>query len=326
MRGRFIKALKWIALLFLLFLFLRAGRNLSEIRKLERLGVYDMKTALTMENAESILEQAALAQEEKQPGTPQKSVGIEEDAAEYPHDVLFFNEKKKQVIENPAWYRRTETTVVEICGDSTLLFPFGYPLEAKDNKGCLLGEESARELFGGIGVIGEEVIYEGKTYEIRGILTGKNILVIEGGKNASFSYVGIFGDTPLQKDKRIVELENLGGIFLTEVPLRFYGTIVKIELFFVSAFLYGLTGFMICKSFREKKRLGKAFILAAVPLGLAGIFFVLSITAYRMPDKVSDLSWWEAYFREEGKAWGDFFEREEIFLQEDYKAYILFGN
>lgn len=308
---------KAAAVILLLFLLWSEVSSLSKIQELGRLGVYELGTSIDGGSAGNILEQAASITGKENSGSRE-----ERDKKEYPHDVLFFSEKKKQTVENPLWYRRTKSTVVEILGDSTLLFPFGYPLEAGDLKGCLLGEDSAWELFGGTEVIGEEIVYAGKTYVIRGILQKRDILVIEGGEDACFSYAGILGDTQLQKDERITELQNLSGIFLTEIPFRFYGTIVRAEIVVTAAFLYGLAGLLICRKFKENKTIKKGVVLGAVPCAALGIVFVLSITFYRMPDKVSDLSWWGSYFREEKEGWDALFGREEIFLQEDYKQYL----
>lgn len=317
MRRQVLGIGKAAVVIFLLFLLLSEGSHLLEVQKLERLGVYELGISLDRRTAENLLNQAALTQE---------GSGTAGETAEYSHDVIFFSEKKNQLVENPIWYRQTKTTVVEISGDSTLLFPFGYPLEAGDLKGCLLGEDSARELFGGAEVIGEEIVYEGKTYEIRGILQERNILVIEGGEDACFSYGGIMGDTPLQKDRRITELQNLGGIYLTEIPFRFYGTMIRMEIVVTAAFLYGLAGFFICRKFKKNRSVKKGVLLGLIPCAAIGAAFVLSITAYRMPDKVSDMSWWGSYFREEKESWDFLFEREEIFLQEDYKQYLLPGK
>lgn len=325
MRRQFWTIGKAVIAVFLLFLLWSAGGNLSKLQELERLGIYDLGAPLDRKAAENLLNQAGMIEEEDVNDGEEKENNREKEntaAGEYPHDVLFFTEKKKQYVENPVWYRRAQTTAVEILGDSTLLFPFAYPLEAGDVYGCLLGEESAWELFGGTEVIGEEIVYKGRVYEIRGILPERNILVIEGGEDVVFSYAGIWGETLLQKDKRIGELQNLGGIFLTEIPFRFYGSIVRLEIVLTAACLYGLAGFLICRRFKEKKGVKKAVLLAAVPCIATGIVFVLSITAYKMPDKVSDMSWWGNYFTEERRAWDSFFGREELFLQEDYKKYI----
>lgn len=311
---------KAAAVILLLFLLWSEASSLSKIQELGRLGVYETGTSIDGGSAGNILEQAASITGKEDSGSRE-----ERDKKEYPHDVLFFSEKKEQTVENPLWYRRTKSTVVEIMGDSTLLFPFGYPLEAGDLKGCLLGEDSAWELFGGTEVIGEEIVYAGKTYVIRGILQKRDILVIEGGEDACFSYAGILGDTPLQKDEKITELQNFSGIFLTELPFRFYGTTVRAEIVITAAFLYGLAGLLICRKFKENKAIKKGVVLGAVFCAALGIVFVLSITSYRMPDKVSDLSWWGSYFREEKEGWDALFGREEIFLQEDYKQYLRPG-
>lgn len=333
MRRQLFRIGKAAVVILLLFLLWSERSRLLEIQKLERLGVYDLETTLDRKTAGNILNQAALLQEETIPGPGEegensggKGKGSDGEMIGYPHDIIFFSERKKQSLENPLWYRRTKTTVVEILGDSTLLFPFGYPLEAGDLNGCLLGEDSARELFGGTEVIGEEIVYAGKTYEIRGILQERDLLVIEGGEDAGFSYAGIWGDTPIQKDKRITELQNLGGILFMEIPFRFYGTIIKMEIAVTAAFLYGLAGTFMCRKFKESKAVKKGVLLGMVPFAAIGIAFILSITAYRMPDKISDMSWWGSYFREEKEGWDAFFGREESFLQEDYKKYIFLGK
>lgn len=343
MKGRLTWIGKGAAVICLLVLLGSAYGSLLKLEELERFGVYELETPVDRKSAENILYQEVLAGEGE-------TMVREGENMEYSHDILFFLEKKKQYVENPEWYRESQTTAVEILGDSVLLFPFAYPLEPGDLKGCLLGEENARELFGGVEIIGEEIVYKGESYEIRGILPEKNLLVIEGGEEACFSYAGIFGDSPAQRDSRAEELQNLGGIFLTEVPFRFYGTILRMEIAAIAACLYGLAGFLACQSFGKKKSveesvkksveenaeenreesLGKGVkkgvALGAVFLGAAGLVFVLSITPYRMPDKVSDMSWWENYFTKESKAWDSFFGREELFMQEDYKNCILPGK
>lgn len=338
MRRLLSRAGKAAAVILLLFLLAGGISRLMRIQELGRLGVYEMESALDKKTAEIILEQAADIPDGedspmgKEQGETENRMasgngsGAFGEAAKYPHDVVFFREKKNQAVENPQWYRRTKTTAVEIIGDSTLLFPFGFPLEAGDVKGCLLGEDSARELFGGTEVVGAEILYEGNTYEIRGILQERDILVIEGGEETCFSYAGIFGENPLQKDRRIAEVQNLGGILLTEIPFRFYGTIIRMEIVGTAAFLYGLAGTFLCKKYKGKKSVKKGVFWGAGFCGAVGIIFILSLTAYRMPDKISDLSWWGNYFREEREGFASFFAREEMFLQEDYKQYLLPGK
>lgn len=331
MKRRSTGAGKGAAVIFLLVLLGSAYGSLLKVEEMKRLGVYELETPVDRKSAENILQQEALAGEGetvvgKEESISGKGLTGKGETVEYSHDILFFSEEKKQDVENPEWYRKTRITAVEILGDSVLLFPFAYPLEPEDLKGCLLGEETARELFGEVEIIGEEIVYKGESYEIRGILPKKNLLVIEGGKESCFSYAGILGDSPAQRDGGAEELQNLGGIFLTEVPLRFYGTILRMEITAIAACLYGLAGFLICQSLGKKKSVKKGVLLGAVLLGASGLVFILSITPYRMPDKVSDISWWENFFTKESEAWDSFFGREELFIQEEYKSCILPGK
>lgn len=331
MKGRSTGIGKGAAVIFLLVLLGSAYGSLLKVEEMERLGVYELETPVNRKSAENILYQETLIGKREVLAGEGETMVREGENMEYSHDILFFSEEKKQDVENPEWYRKTRITAVEILGDSVLLFPFAYPLEPGDLKGCLLGEETAWELFGGVEIIGEEIVYKGESYEIRGILPEKNLLVIEGGEETCFSYAGILGDSPAQRDGGAEELQNLGGFFLTEVPLRFYGTILRMEITAIAACLYGLAGFLICQSLGKKKSVKKksvkkGVLLGAVFLGAAGLVFILSITPYRMPDKVSDMSWWGNFFTKESKAWDSFFGREELFIQEEYKSCILPGK
>jgi len=295
-----------------------AGNNLKKITQLERLAVYDLKISVDGESAGTILEQAAFWGEEESAGE-----GAETDAGEYSHNMIFFREQKEKTLENTAWYRQTETDVVEICGDSTLLFSYGYPLEPGDTKGCLLGEETALALFGGRQVIGEQVSYEGTAYEIRGILQGKNIFVIQADENTPLCNAGIMGNTVMERNKIAGQLQNAYGIIMDEVPFRFYGTIIRMEIFVLCAVCYIWAGWHLCHGIPERKAVKKAFILAGVLLAGAGIVFVMSMTAETMPDRISDMSWWGNYFSSEWEKWNRFWGSEKMFLQEEFQKCVL---
>lgn len=298
-----------------LLLFL-AGNNLKKVRQLERLAIYDLKAPIETESAGMILRQAVFWG--KEDGEEEESFG------EYSHSIIFFTEQKGKILENAVWYRQTETDVVEICGDSTLLFSYGYPLEPEDTNGCLIGEETALALFGGRQVIGEQVVYEGKAYEVRGILQGKNIFVIQGGEKTDLWNLGIMGNTVMERKEIAGQLQNAYGIVMDEVPFYFYETIIRSEIFLLLEGFYIGTGWYLCHGSLRGKAVKKAVITMGVLGTAAGTVFVMSITSYTMPDQISDMSWWGNYFNNEWAKWHQFWGRETMFLQEEFQKCIWF--
>lgn len=282
----------------LLFLF-HAANNLHKVQQLERLSVYDLGTFVEAETVGQMLEQDISDQ------------------------VIFFTELKDQSLENAAWFRQVDTDVVEICGDSTLLFRFGYPLEPEDKNGCLIGEETAFKLYGGTQIIGEQVIYEGQVYEIRGVLQGERVFVIQARVNTLLKNAGILGNSVLERSRTAEKLQNTYWLNLNEIPLWFYEKMIRLEIFAATAFLYIMAGWHLCHRFSEKKAVKKSVIWIGILCVLMGIVFVLSITTYNMPDKLSDLSWWGDYFCGEWEAWKEFVGREEMFLQKAFRECVF---
>lgn len=328
----------------ILFLLCHAGNQLKHVQRLERLGVYELNTPVTAKNAEVILEEAVCREPEaeetkageteaEETGAGETEVAKQEDACR----IIFFTEQKGKTVENGEWYRQTEADVVEVYGDSTLLFPYAYPLEPEDTKGCLLGEETAIALFGGRKVVGEQIIYEGKTYEIRGILQGKNQLVIQALEETPLCNAGVLGDTAAGRKETVDQLQNAYGIGLEEIPFRFYETILRAKIAVLCLFLYIWAGALFCRALAMRfagkvegtaetektaelgKTVKKAVIAMGIVLTLVGVFYVMSFNAYTMPDKISDLSWWGNYFSGEWAEWKRFLGREEMFLQEEFR-------
>lgn len=313
MRGYRAWLIRGIFAAGILMLLCHAGSQLKKVRRLERLGIYELNMPIKAEEAEKILEEA-------------DSYGT----GTYSHNIIFFTEQKKKTVEHTQWHRLTETDVVSLCGDSTLLFPYGYPLEPGDQKGCLLGEETAVALFGGRKVIGEQIAYEGEIYEIRGILQGRDLFVIQAGEKTSLGNAGIFKDTAPERENTAAWLQNACGFLLEEIPFRFYETIVRVKIVVLGMILYSWAGALLCrllsagrkgreaKSPEGIKTVKKTVIAAGVLLAVFGMVYVMNFNAYTMPDKISDLSWWGNYFGGEWTKWKQFLGREEMFLQEEF--------
>ena len=305
----------------IVFLLIHAGNRLERVQSMERLGVYELQTSVEAREAERILE------EERK------------ETEAYCHRLVFFAEQKEEIVENTQWYRQTEADVVKLCGDSTLLFPYGYPLEPEDTKGCLIGEETAVALFGGRQVIGERIGYGGEQYEIRGILPDENLLVLQAQGETAVCYAGVLGDTPAQREKAAGLLQNAYGLDLREVPFRFYEAVCRAQIAALCMLAYSGAGVCLLRvlSGRGKeeepegkgagrgrhggkawKKVRTAVAVGGAALVAAGMIYILSYHAYAMPDKISDLSGWGGYFGGEWTEWKRFLSREEIFLHRAY--------
>lgn len=289
----------------IVFLLIHAGNRLERVQSMERLGVYELQTSVEAKEAERILE------EER------------EETEAYCHRLVFFAEQKEEIVENTQWYRQMEADVVKLCGDSTLLFPYGYPLEPEDTKGCLIGEETAVALFGGRQVIGERIGYGGEQYEIRGILPNENLLVLQAQGETAVCYAGVLGDTPAQREKAAELLQNAYGFDLREVPFRFYEAVCRAQIAALCMLAYSGAGVCLLRVLSGRggkawKKVRTAVAVGGVALAAAGMIYILSYHAYAMPDKISDLSGWGGYFGGEWTEWKRFLSREEIFLQRAY--------
>lgn len=194
MRRQLARAGKGIVVLVILLIMCCIVSNLRSVQKKHWGRLCDLDTAVDMKTAKQIL-QSGLQDKEKS--------GI---------SIIFFTRQEKKVLENAEWFRQVNTDVFEICGDSTLLFYNGYPLEPVDQKGCLIGEKTVLALFGGKDNIGEEVIYDGNIYEIRGILRDKDIFVIQADENTLLDNVGIFGRNEMEQTSIAEWLQNAFGL------------------------------------------------------------------------------------------------------------------
>lgn len=80
-----------------------------------------------------------------------------------------WEEEKDALVENTAWDRQENVSVLLLNGDSELLFD-GPVLKKDDTGGCLIDALTAETLFGSRNVVNSELQYNGETFTIRGIL------------------------------------------------------------------------------------------------------------------------------------------------------------
>ncbi len=101
---------------------------------------------------------------------PAKNDNLQRDKVQNDNSYTLFTEKKKEEVKNPEFNRKAKVTCIALFGNSVSLFPMGNPLTIHDETGCLISKKTAWELFGDRNVVGKKLIYQEKTYEIRGVL------------------------------------------------------------------------------------------------------------------------------------------------------------
>ena len=73
-----------------------------------------------------------------------------------------------------------------LCGSSEWMLPGAAILSPSDNRGCLLGEKTAEQLFGRTNIVGEKVEQGGKCWLVRGVIPNiSDAFVVEAGDRMS---------------------------------------------------------------------------------------------------------------------------------------------
>lgn len=97
------------------------------------------------------------------------------------NEVTIWGEDKNQSLTEQRLGKQTQADVMVLYGSSEWLFSYESILQKSDKEGCLLGEETARKLWGSTDIIGEKISVNDQVWQVRGILhEPQNIMVIEG--------------------------------------------------------------------------------------------------------------------------------------------------
>ncbi len=81
-------------------------------------------------------------------------------------------------VENPKWNRASSISLWTVWGNLEVLFDQSVKLQEEDTRGCYLDAQTAQELFGSTEVVGSEIVCEGRTFTIRGILQEEKALMV----------------------------------------------------------------------------------------------------------------------------------------------------
>lgn len=100
-----------------------------------------------------------------------------------------WGEQANTIITDPDLGRRTQADVLTVCGSPTLILPIAGCLSADDTEGCLIGEQTAWELFGSTQVTGDQIRIGDEVRTVRSVLhVPQNLIVICGALDSSSAY------------------------------------------------------------------------------------------------------------------------------------------
>ncbi len=108
---------------------------------------------------------------------------------------LLWQKKRQTVIENPEYGRQRRVPAYGIAGDSAALFPGENVLPAGETGRCLLGSETAWQLFGSTDVAGRRVKIDGKEYVVSGVEFARRkacVYELEPGMGKKLTHAAVF--------------------------------------------------------------------------------------------------------------------------------------
>lgn len=266
-------------------IYLLIGKN-----TLDKISILEKYISCSIENVQS--------EEKEQWGISSKEAiaNLEkEEEKEAPTALVFWREKENQTVTNQEFSRSGTFPVIEICGNSALLFPNEFPLTREDIQGCLIGENTAWKLFGDTNVIGKALVYQEKIYYVQGVLREKDIFVCEVSKNSDIllDRLTFYGDSYMEKEKIKEQLANEYNLSLKEAPAYWKYIFIRAALFALPLGALAVSLFL----FRKKKILFKCFLCIFIILFMIGVVFVFDITPEKLPNRMSDFDYWTELFK-----------------------------
>lgn len=268
---------------------------------------------------ESVSENQALLMVERHLERLEENFHNSEKPEEIP-EFCIWGQKEQVLLKNEDLSRSIQRDVIIFCGTPELLFGECRVPGWEDKRGCLVDEETAWELFGSIEAEGQEITYEGNTYIIKKVISGKSGVAAfpaaERGQEAG-------KEVPAEEEQRQImqpEEKNLNRVTIkkpesqsvSELQTGWSGwsgmgiQILDLEL------LRGLGGFCVllfpvtlcviflfclCSQYRREKGWKARAVMLGLILGFILTALFLSVTWVQIPDdyipaKWSDFEFW----------------------------------
>ena len=189
-------------------------------------------------------------------------------------------------VENPKWNRVSSISLWTVRGNLEVLFDQPVKLLEEDTRGCYLDAQTAQELFGSTEVVGSEIVCEGRTFTIRGILQGEKALAVIRPRQT--------------EDTNRVTLGNVTGLEAESFQMRYGIEGSAANPFFLRGILQMLLFlFPVGLALRFPKKNGLRWLL----LFCLACLFVhqVQIPETMIPDKWSNFQFWTEWWKAAGE-------------------------
>ena len=215
----------------------------------------------------------------------------EAEANRLQYEMLFWNDHGKGQMESAELRRVSNGDIVYTCGRTDLLIPDALRLDYDDFGLCILGKQTAWELFGTVQAEGLKVICEGREYTVAGVSNQiDRIFVAPSSRNGEVGYNRI-NVIPKDPKQRILIRQEMENRFETGVyqENEFVCWILKL-LFLASPVLLGCIGIHFFIPSKWVKKWYVKLGVIVVILVVIGVF--AGYPADMIPGAWSDFSFW----------------------------------
>lgn len=268
---------------------------------------------------------------QKNPAESGEAGGAGEDSEAGQEEALypvFWTERKDQRIANKELERACPVNVIYAAGNAELLCREGNLLSPGDTSGCLVDDETAKKLFGYGDPSGSTIVYEGREYEIRGVIRDrKEVLMIQVSQDTA--------DDALQLDRITVHTGERRPDVLSETVKNRYGIAgnrMEWNLLFVIAWaillmfpLAAAITFLgrVSETMRKAESRGEKIFWKLCFCAMLLCIGVCAVRQIRIPQEIipstwSDFDFWASLWDEKKEALRLLVEAEKSGIEEQY--------
>ena len=227
-----------------------------------------------------------------------KAKSIEEIINSKEEDTYLFTalREEKGTITNKEFNKSKESNIIEITGNSSLLFNSKI-LFMDDKNGCLIDKSLAYALFGSYDVKGLEIYIEGKSYTIRDVINNEDgIVVIQSNPEKEMELLVL---DITNKDERYIEnFSTKYGFENNYTTNKFYKETSNLMSLILPLIIEFMIIINILKLIKEQKnKLVKKIILIMFLFMFIYFFYLIVNVKFKInyniiPNEWSDFDYW----------------------------------